>query len=128
MKLNVWMAAKAVVCVLFGLWFLLLPQSGLDMFGITAGLGGVYMTRFFGQSLVLLALLLWLCRNSTEPATQLGFRVGMFIGDLIGVVVALIGVLSGLMNGLGWSIVVVYLVFALGFGYLLLSRSPEPGA
>jgi len=36
---------------------------------------------------------------------------------VVGVIVSLGGVLSGAVNELGWVIVAVYLLLALGFGY-----------
>jgi|Deesub1362A_J573_1020465.scaffolds.fasta_scaffold27839_2 hypothetical protein len=126
MKLRNWMAAKAVACVVFGLGFLLLPTTLLSLYGASLGAGGVLMARFFGQVFILLGLLLWLARNTTESTTQRAFALAVFVGDLIGFIVALMGQLSGIVNVLGWSGVALYLVFALGFGYFLIPRSAEP--
>jgi hypothetical protein len=51
----------------------------------------------------------------------------LFVYDAIGFVVTLLAVFSGVLNPLGWGIVVVYLFFTLGSGYLLLARQPTAG-
>lgn len=121
MTLKNWMSAKAIICVLFGLGFVLLPDALLSLYGSTLGEGGIYMTRLVGAGFILLTLLLWLNRNASEPATRRSFALAVFVGDAIGFVVTLMGQLNGVMNALGWATVAIYLVLALGFGYFLIA-------
>lgn len=120
MKLKTWMTVKAIVCIVFGLGFVILPSFVMNLYDVNLGEGGVYMTRLLGQAFILLSLLLWLVRNTDEAATRRAFALAILVGDLIGFVISLQGQLAGSVNALGWVTVIIYLVLALGFGYFLL--------
>jgi len=123
MTLRNWMSVKAVICVLFGVGFVILPGTLLSLYGISLDEAGIFITRLFGQAFILLGLLLWLARNTTEPSTQRAFALSVFVGDAIGFVVALVAQLSGIVNALGWVTVILYLILALGFGAFLIAKS-----
>ena len=125
MKLRNWMSAKAVVCVVFGLGFVILPGTLLSLYAISVGQGGIFTARLFGQAFIMLGLLLWLARNTAESTTQRAFALAVFVGDVVGFIVSLLSQLSGIANALGWSTVALYLVFALGFGYFLMPGSAK---
>lgn len=122
MTLKNWMSAKAVICVLFGLGFVFIPETLASFYGMSTNDSGVLMTRFFGQAFILLGVLLWLARNTSEQATQRAFSISVFIGDIVGFAIAIMAQLSGVMNALGWLSVALYLVLALGFGYFLIAK------
>jgi hypothetical protein len=126
MKLKNWMSAAAVVCLVFGFGFVILPVTLLSFYGMSTEQGGILMTRLFGQAFIFLGLLLWLARNTTEPTTQRAFALAAFVGNAIGFIISLMSQLSGIANVLGWSTVALYLIFALGFGYFLIPGSSKP--
>jgi hypothetical protein len=123
MTLKNWMSAKAVICVLFGLGFVFIPDTLASFYGMSLNDSGVLMTRFFGQAFLLLGLLLWLARNTSEQATQRAFSISVFIGDIVGFVIAIIAQIYGFVNAFGWLSVALYLVLALGFGYFLIAKT-----
>jgi len=125
MTLKTLMSIKAVICLLFGIGFLLIPSTLASYFGMFPDISGRLMAQFFGQAFVLLGLLLWLARNTSEPGIRKAFALALFVGDMIGFVVSLMAVLNGIMNALGWLPVGLYLVIGLGFGYILISK-PKP--
>ena len=120
MKIKFMMSFKAIVVVFFGLGFLLLTETTMSLYGMEVNSGGIAAARLLGQMYTLIALLLWLCRNTQEASTKKAFAIAVTIGDAIGIVVSLLATLSGAMNVLGWSAVGIYLIFTLGFGYFLL--------
>jgi hypothetical protein len=122
MTLKNWMSAKAVICVLFGLGFVFIPETLASFYGMSINDSGVLMARFFGQAFILLGVLLWLARNTSEQATQRAFSISVFIGDIVGFVIAIMAQISGVVNALGWLSVALYLVLALGFGYFLIPK------
>jgi hypothetical protein len=126
MKLRNWMIAAAIVCLVFGLGFVILPVTMLSFYGGSTDQGGIFMTRLFGSAFVTLGLLFWLARDTTEPTTQRAFALAACVGDVIGFIISLMNQLSGIINALGWSTVATYLIFALGFGYFLIPRSSKP--
>jgi hypothetical protein len=122
MKLKYWMIAKAVVCLVFGVLFLVVPGPVMGLYDLKLDDVSTYFIRLLGSAFTVLAIFLWLMRGAESPANRRSICVAVFVGDLIGFVVALLGQLGGVPNALGWVNVVLYLVLALGFGYFLLPQ------
>lgn len=122
MKLSTFMVITAVVALLFGLVFVILPGTFLSLYGISLGPGGWIVPRLFGAALLGFCVLTWYARNAEESEARKAIILALFIGETIGFIVALIGQLSGAVNALGWSTVVIYFLLALGFGYFQFAK------
>lgn len=116
------MLIKAVIVILFGIGFVLIPGPVLSLYGVTLDTVGAYMTRLFGASFVLLGLLLWSARRDSGSLALQAIVRAVFIGDVIGFVVSLLGQLASVLNGLGWFVVALYFLLALGFGYFQMAH------
>jgi hypothetical protein len=123
MTLKNWMSAKAVICIVFGIGYVLLPETLLRMFGLGAEPSTILMTRLFGAAFIVLGLLLWLARGTAEASTKRAFGVAVLVGDATGFLIALMATLTGNVSPLGWGVGALYLILALGFGYFLLPRA-----
>jgi hypothetical protein len=117
MKLSTFMVIAAVVCLLFGLVFVFVPEQFMSYYGATPDAGANYMAQLFGAALIGIAIILWLCKDAEDSPTRRAILLGLFVTEVVGFVVALKTQLGGGINALGWSTVVIYLLFALGFGY-----------
>jgi hypothetical protein len=117
MKLKTLMIINAIVAIVFGVTFVIVPAQAYSLYDITANEQLVYMGQLFGAALIGFALLTWMARNATDSDARRAIVLALFIADGIGFVVALIGQLSNVVNALGWSTVAIYLLLALGFGY-----------
>ena len=118
MKLCNLMATKAVIVVVFGVGFILIPTTVLSFYGVTLNPGGAVITQLFGAAFILLGILLWFARNA--PSSDVALRaiiLAIVVGDAIGFIVGLLAQLSGMMNALGWVTVALYLLLSFGFGY-----------
>jgi hypothetical protein len=120
MKIKTMMTIKAIVVFFFGLGFIFVTKSLMSIYGMSTDIGGIVAGKLLGQMYLVISLLLWLCRNSTDNITKSAFARGITIGDAVGTAVSLWAVLSGGMNWLGWSAVVIYLFFTIGFGYFVI--------
>ena len=116
MKLSSFLAAKAIISLAFGIGFVAIPTAVWSMYGVTLYPVGILMTRFMAACLIGIGLLCWITRNA-DFNTLKGITLSLFIGDTIGFIVALSGQLGGLMNTLGWIIVAIWFLLALGLGY-----------
>jgi len=116
MKLGNFLVVKAVISLVFGIAFALMPAGVMSLYGITLDAGGIMMARFLGACLIGIGLICWLDREADPKALQ-GITLALCIGDTVGFLVALLGQLSGLTNALGWVNVVIWLLLALGLGY-----------
>jgi len=124
MNLKTLMVIKAVVTLIFGVGFVLIPMTVMSWYGLELGAGGAYMTRLFGAAFIVICLALWLGRKDAGSAALKGLVIGVFIGDVIGFIVSLSVQIKGLVNALGWLTVILYLLLAIGFGYYAF-RKPK---
>ena len=126
MKLKTLLIIKAIVCLCFGVSILFVPNFVYSIFGATLAAGGVFAAREYGASMMGNLMLTWFARNSQESDARWAIILALFIYDAVGFVITLIAIFSGALNSLGWLIVVLYLFFAVGFGYFLIpKRSPS---
>src|SRR3989304_7528599 len=119
MKFKNLMVIKAIVCLVFGILLLIIPDRLLSLFGATLSDGGIFTTREYGAALFGNLFLCWFAKNAAESDARKAIIVALFVYDLIGFIVTTITVIVGILNPLGWLIVFVYLFFTLGFGYYL---------
>lgn len=128
MKLSTLMLTKSVICLVFGTIFVLAPAALLAIYGVkNADASVVFMTRLYGAAFLLLGIMLWFARNDPGSVALRAIVLAVLIGDAVGFVVALLGQLGAVLNGLGWSVVALYLLLALGFGYYFV-RIDKPSA
>ena len=129
MKLNTFLSIVGIVAILYGAAFVTIPVALLAQYGITADPRMVLISRLFGAALINLGLLLWFARNTVDSQARKAIVLAGLVGDLVGLVAALQGQLRSLANALGWSTVLIYALFAIGFAYFQFApqRSSESG-
>ena len=115
---------KAVVCLVFGLFLLLAPGALLNLLGATLNDGGTFTAREYGAAVIGTLLLTWFAKDVKAADARGAILLDLLVYDAIGVVITSLVVLSGVLNVLAWSIVVVYLFFTVGSGYLLFKERP----
>jgi len=115
---------KAVVCLGFGLFLLIAPVSLLGLLGASLGGAGMFTAREYGAALIGTLLLTWFAKDVKASDAKGAILLDLLVYDAIGVIITLVVTISGVLNVLGWGIVVVYLFFAAGSGYLLLKEKP----
>ena len=123
MKLNMFMTIVAVVAGLFGLGFVFSPEQILSFYGAAPNESANYMAQLLGAALLGIAIILLLCKDAEDSPVRQAILLGLFVAEGVGFVVALITQLGGGINALGWSTVIIYLLFALGFGYFRFIKS-----
>ena len=126
MKLNTLMVINTVIAAVFGITFVLVPAQVLQLYGVTADAAFKYVGQLFGASLIGFAVLTWLARSAADSVARRAIVLALFVSDGIGFIVALVGQLAGVVNALGWSTVVIYLLLAVGFGYIQFTQPASP--
>ena len=125
MKLKSLMIIKALVCLGMGVPILAVPIFFYSLFGIKIDAAGALVGREYGAALIGNLLVTWFARNAVDSDARRAIILGLCIYDLIGFIFFLIAQLTGMMNPLGWLAVVIYLFFAVGFGYFYF-KNPKP--
>jgi len=117
MKLSNLLGINAIVALVYGISFVLVPATVLSLYGMTQGTSEALAGQFFGVTLIGIGLLTWFVRNVTDSETQRAFTLALLISHIVGIIVAVLGTLSGAMSAFGWSAVGIYLLLALGYAY-----------
>lgn len=118
------MLIKAIVCLGFGIVILFFPNPLYGLFGATLGAAGLFAARQYGASLIGNLALTWYARKAEESKARRAIILDLFVYDAIGFVVALIYTLNGTLNVLGWGVVALYLLLAIGYGYFWFAKTP----
>ncbi len=122
MKLSNVMLVKSIVCIVLGVGLVIMPVPLMALFGVALNPVGAITAQFLGAAFLVLAIYLFLARDVADPVAGRAIEVAVLVGDAAGFLVALMAQLSNQMNQLGWIIVALYLLLALGFGYLLVAK------
>ena len=117
MSLRYLFIASAVVGILFGLGFLLFPDQLLQLYGVQLSEAGLQIARLMGSAFIGLGIITWQARYSHDSAARRAIVTGLFIDFLLGFIVSIMIMVSGIVNALGWSTVIIYLLFTLAYGY-----------
>ena len=117
MKLGNLLVVNAIVGLVYGISFVLVPATVLSLYGMTQGTSEALAGQFFGVALIAIGLLTWFARNVADSEAQRAIILALLISDVVGTIVAVLGTLSGVMNAVGWSAVGIYLLLALGYAY-----------
>ncbi len=121
MELRKFLTIKALISIIFGLLFLLFPAFTISIFGVSLEAVGVIMTRYFGVGMLGIGLICTFYRGKDFRALS-DLLLALFITDTLGFIVALSAQLTGMFNFLGWLIVLIWLLLAIGLGYFRFIR------
>ena len=117
------MIIAAVVAALFGLGFMLIPDSVMSIFGVQINDSERFICRYLGSALFGIAVTWWVLRAvKTLDEALIGVAFGAATLSLTGFVIGLWDAISGTGNGLVWIIPVIYILLSIGFVYAYLSR------
>ena len=109
MKLSTLLAINAVFAVIFGLGFLLIPETLLSFYGVSLGAAGLYLGRLLGGAFLGYGILSWLVRDGSGPEMR-AVILALFVSKIISFVITVYYQLQGISNALGWSTAVIYLL------------------
>lgn len=121
MSYKVLFVLNAIVAVAAGLVLLFVPTAGLGQFNMDARVTEVFLTRVVGAALSSLGIVLWFAKDA-DDAVQRNLGMGSLAGAVLGLVVTLMGVIGGTIRVNGWIPIVVFVLFALGYGFMLFLK------
>ena len=117
MSLKMVLTINAILSLVFGLGFVFAPEMLLSHYAIEVGVGGAWMSRFFGAALLGYAVLAWMMRDSGPSDAREAGVTGLLVANGAGLVMSAMLQIQGLANVLGWSTVVLYAFFTAMYGY-----------
>jgi hypothetical protein len=125
MKLGSFMTIAAVIALLFGLAFILIPVQLMATYGVTLEIAGQFVARYLGSAFIGIAVITWLARNAAMSDALRAVLLGGLAVSATGLVVAVLNAFSGASNALVWLNVVIYAFLAAGFGFFLFGKSQD---
>lgn len=123
MKASTLFAFSAVLAIVFGTVLVLAPVQFLELFGIIVKDGGKLVSQLFGASLIGFASIAWSSKDAPDSQARQATIYGMLTGVVGGFIITLVAKLGGMSNQIGWSIVILYLILALGWGSTAMRKS-----
>jgi hypothetical protein len=84
MKLSAFMTINAIVAVVFGLGFLIVPGWLMAHYGIMADVPTQYVGQLFGAALLAIAVLTWSARNAADSDARQAILLALLVGNGIG--------------------------------------------
>ena len=122
MNYRITFMINALIAVLLGLGFLILPGRILDQFGVDEYAATKLISQFFGTALLGLGLLLWFAKDVNEANLQKGMGIALLVGAAAGLVITVLGTTSGILRANWWIAMVVYTVLGLAYAYLVFQK------
>jgi Na+(H+)/acetate symporter ActP len=116
----------AVVSVLYGLAFVLVPDKINALYGVPSAPHIDLYTRFFGSALLGFGVATWFAKDFRSWDAIRGVLIGIVVTTAIGGLIALFAVLTGLSNAMTWTSVVVYVLLLAGALYWLSQGEKTP--
>jgi hypothetical protein len=127
MTLKMFFTIIAVLALVHGIGFVLLPEQVAASYGLATSASTVLMARLFGAALLGLGVIFWLARFGA-PESVSGVLIATIIGNTVGLIVVVMGTAAGTLNALGWVAALIYLFGAAGAGYFVVARPPQPAS
>ena len=109
----------AVVAVLYGLAFVLIPDTINALYAVPSAPHTALYTRFFGSALLGFGVINWFAKDFRSWDAIRGVLIGTAVTTAIGGLIALFAVLTGLSNAMTWTSVLVYALLLAGALYWL---------
>lgn len=126
MRLKHLLMATAVFSLANALITLPIPAVQLSLYGVTDGAAVRYMAQWAGLGSLAVGLIALMSRSVADQHAQRAVGLALLAYCVVGAGLSVLGTLTAVMSPWGWSLVVLYLLFAAGYVTVLL-RSPVVG-
>lgn len=127
MSAKTFLTIYAVVAVLYGLAFVIIPTTVGAVYGVSPEPNAVLNLRFFGSALIGISAVNWFARDFGEWDAVRGVLIANVVSDVVGGGVNLLGTFQGLMNGVAWTSTIVYALLLIGSLYCLSMGAEASG-
>jgi hypothetical protein len=127
MTIKTFFTIIAVLALVHGVGFVLIPEQVAASYGMATSASTVLMARLFGAALLGLGLIFWSARDGSLESVR-GVFIAIIIGNTVGLIVVVMGTTSGTLNSMGWVAALIYLFGAAGSGYFMMTRSSQPSS
>lgn len=111
---------NAIAIAVFGVVFFVAPEFALSLFRTETYTATLFMARFFGGAMIMAGAFIWLAKEMTDARTEKIMTIMLLVSSLVGFILSLVGtVWLNVIRANGWILLVLHILFVLGYGYLL---------
>jgi hypothetical protein len=125
MSYKLMFVLNAVVVVVAGLIFLIIPETALSQLGTSERyVSTILSVRFVGVVMITIGALLWFVKDIADTVMQKNLGFALLASIFLGLILIIIGSMSSqaVIRSNSWILVVVYVLFGLGYGFLLFLK------
>ena len=113
---------NSFIAFLIGAAFLVVPTRVIDQFGVDNYASTKMVAQFFGTAMMAVGLLLWFAKDVSDEAVKRGMGIALLVAAVAGLVVTVIGAAGGILRTNGWIVMIVYILFGLGYAFLVFMK------
>jgi hypothetical protein len=125
MNYRILFLINALIAVLLGLGFLIVPDRILSQLGVDGYAATKLLSQFFGTAMLGLGLLLWFAKDVSEVNLQKGMGIALLVGAVAGLSITVMGTASGILRANWWIAMVLYAILGLAYTYLLFQKPKQ---
>jgi hypothetical protein len=126
MGMRLALIVSAILALVFGVLFYLVPTQAVASFGVIADQSMQHMTRNYGSALIGLAALAWFARDAPDSVARRAIFLGLFVYFTLGSISIALFQLTGIPNVGGWFPFAFHVPLAIAFGYFLFANRGAP--
>ena len=122
MNYKVLFVLSALVALICGLGFLIVPERALPLVGTTEQYAStLYAARFFGFAVFGFGLVRWFAKDVEDAKVQRNLGAANMIVAVVGLVLTLVSTMAGnaVLRANVWAPIVLFLLGALGYGFMV---------
>jgi len=116
---------SAIVAIVFGLGFLIVPDRVLPLFGTTEGyVPLIFAARFFGFTAFAFGLVLWFAKDTTDAKAQRNLGIAMLVVSVVGFVLSIVGTMDGskVIRANVWVPIALFALSGLGYAFMIFLK------
>jgi len=116
---------SAIVAVVFGLGFLIVPDQVLPFFGTTDAIEATrWASRFFGFASFAFGLVLWFAKDVSEPKVQRNLGFAMLVVSVVGFLLSIAGTMASnaVIRTNTWVPIALFALSGLGYAFMIFIK------
>lgn len=126
MEAKTYLTIAAIVAILYGLCFVLIPGNVMLLFGGPPEVHVNLNLQFCGAALLAWGVITWFARSFRDWDAVRGVLIGSAVGDAVLLLVNIWATTQGFLNELVWSTTIVTALLLFGALYCLFAGARKP--
>ena len=126
MKIRTFMMIAAIIAFLFGLGFMIIPDTMMSLYGVAINTSERFVSRYLGSALFGISITWWTLRAvRTLNEAMIGVAFGATALSLTGFIIGVWDAISGTGNGVLWINPIIYILLSVGFLTIYLTHKQK---